>query len=113
MARICNRCGRPLDEEHHDVLRYEGEERRGKDGQMHYRPHEREGEACRIPMIMRRGRGRVGIQQVRRYGCRVRLVATSPITGKHLNATRPQRLKVAGSAAYVPIDVLAKRKDEE
>lgn len=113
MARICRQCGRPLDEENHDILKYEGREKRGKDGEMKYVPHKREGEHRRVAVPMRRGRGRVGIGQVRRYGCRVRLVARSPVTGKTLVATHPQRLAAAGNAAYVPIGILEARKAQE
>lgn len=93
MARICTTCGRPLDPEHHDLLRYpEG--------------HKREGEVVRRVVLRSRGRGRLGITRERVYGCRVRLVAHSPTTGKRLVPSSPQRAKASGLAAYVHEDRL-------
>ncbi len=78
MPRICHRCNRPLDGEHHDILRHEDGPNKGK--------------PIRRTMIVRRGRGRVGVQKVTVYGCKVRLVATSPVTGKTLVPSHPQRI---------------------
>lgn len=89
MARICKSCNRPLDAEHHDLLRYPDDH------------PDKAGEVVKVPMVVRRGRGRLGIQMIRRYGCRVRLIATSPVTGKTLVPTHPQRLLAAGGARYV------------
>lgn len=56
-GRICRACGRRLNADEHDI----GEPR---------------------TILVRRGRGRVGMQRARTYACRVRLAATSPSTGK-------------------------------
>lgn len=79
MPRICPRCNRPLDAEHHTILRHEKGPRKGQ--------------PIRRPMIVRRGRGRLGIQKVLTYECKVRLIAQSPSTGKVGVPPSPQRIK--------------------
>lgn len=101
MARLCPRCGRALDETGHDVLRYPTD----------HKDESLRGKVRKVETVMNRGRGRFPFARVRRYGCRVRLVATSPATGKTLVPSHPQRLKAAGGASYVPVDVLELRKD--
>lgn len=72
MARFCKQCGRPLDPDHHDI-----------------------GKTPRI--IIERGK----IRKARDYGCRVRLVATNPITGKTFVPNHPQRIARL-NVRYVP-----------
>jgi hypothetical protein len=91
MARICTRCNRELNEQEHDVLRYPDD----------YKDEAKRGKVMKVPMVTNRGRGRIGIQMIRRYGCRVKLIATSPVTGKTLVPSHPQRLLAAGGARYV------------
>lgn len=93
MPRICNRCGRKLTPEEHDVLRYPDD----------YKDKAKRGTIQKVTVGMRRGRGRLGFQKVRLYGCRVRLIATSPVTGKTLAPAHPQRLAAAGYARYVHV----------
>lgn len=73
MARFCNRCGRPLDAEHHDI-----------------------GESKFV--FARRGRGRMKLQKVRIYGCRVRLTAVSPATGRTIVPNTTDRIKETDTA---------------
>lgn len=64
-GRLCTRCGRRLNADEHEI----GEKR---------------------TILVRRGRGRVGMQRVRTYACRVRLAATSP-SGKTFVPPTPDR----------------------
>jgi hypothetical protein len=84
MARWCPRCNRPLDATGHDPA---------------------DPPSAVVPV--RRGRGRLGVQRVRRWTCRVRLVATSPATGKTLAPNTPQRLAILDTR-YVHVDRLEK-----
>lgn len=68
--------------------------------------HKRAGEPVRRVVLRSRGRGRLGINKERVYGCRVRLVAHSPTTGKRLVPSNPQRDAASGMAAYVHEDRL-------
>lgn len=77
MARICRKCNRPKDADHHDIVqvpaidpetlkwKFENDEIVWEDA----------------PKGM-----------PNRYACRVRLVATSPVTGKTLTPQSPQRI---------------------
>jgi hypothetical protein len=87
MPRFCTRCGYPLDAEHHDLLR-----------------DDETGEPIKRVKLARRGRGRFGIQRVFVYGCRVRPLADSPTTGKHLVPRSMQREKVMGLPRYVHVN---------
>jgi hypothetical protein len=76
MPRYCGACGRSLDIFGHDIARDD------------------KGEFKRAHVIgMARGRGRLAYGRVKQYSCRVRLVATSPSTGRTLPANDPQRIK--------------------
>lgn len=66
MPRFCSRCNRPLTPEFHDT--------------------------ARVAAPTKRGRGRVGIMMRRVYGCRMKLVFTTP-SGKDKPATHHQRTK--------------------
>lgn len=96
MARICHRCNRPLDAEHHDVDRYPDDH---KDAALRGQPRKR-------IILASRGRGRFGIRKVMVYGCRVRLVADSPTTGRRLAPASPQRERHTGLARYTYVDRL-------
>lgn len=73
MARHCSACGMPLDAEHHDVTRKSG---------------------WFLDGATATGRPRHSYRdKLRHYACRVKLVATSPETGKTLNTSSPQRIK--------------------
>jgi hypothetical protein len=65
--RYCNRCGRPLDAEHHDL-----------------------GDPSFV--TFRRGRGRLPLQRVRIYGCKVRLTSVDDAERTSVPDT-PQRTK--------------------
>lgn len=82
MARWCPRCNRPLDETGHDRA-----------------------DPPDAVVPARRGRCRFGVQRVRRWACRVRLIATSPVTGKTLVPDSPQRLAILDTR-YVHADRL-------
>lgn len=69
--RHCKRCGRVIPDEH-DI------------GEPRY-------------VFTRRGRGRMDLQRVRTYGCRVRLTAVSPLGRVEVPAT-PQRTKFNDTA---------------
>lgn len=75
MPRICVRCGRRLNDDEHHVL------------------VDDDGEAIKRWTMVNRGKGRMGLQRVRVYECRVSLIATSPATGKILRPAHPQRIK--------------------
>lgn len=80
MARYCRSCGRPLTDEFHDTGRAAG------------------------PMVdglTASGRPRVAERKHRVYGCRVKLVATSPVSGRTLRPNSPQRIKELDTR-YVP-----------
>lgn len=73
MARICSSCGRALSPDEHDVVR---------DGEKEL--------SAWVDGIDRRGEARIQLSGGRRrYGCRVRLIATSPYTGKTFIPARP------------------------
>lgn len=93
MPRFCTSCGRPLTEEHHDLARYPEK-------------HKHAGEPVRQVVLRSRGRGRLGVTKQRVWGCRVRLVAHSPTTGRRLVPSSAQRAEVSGLAAYVHEDNL-------
>lgn len=65
-GRICTRCGRPLNEDEHTL----GDPR---------------------IVFVRRGRGRVKVQKVRTYECKVRLAGTKPDGETFVPAT-PDRI---------------------
>lgn len=92
MARICH-CGRPLDEEHHALVRYPEK-------------HKHAGEPVRRVVLRSRGRGRLGVCRERVWECRMRLSAVSPTSGKRLVPSNPQRDRASGLAAFVHIDRL-------
>lgn len=78
MARICRHCGLPLDEEHHDVVRV--------------------GPLEAFPLLGFSKGARQRLTYVRRprrkvYGCRVRLVATEPDSGRTVATHLTQRVK--------------------
>lgn len=70
MARVCGACGDPLDAEHHDI----------------------EPTARRLVMVPGRNGPRLEVRRARQYGCRVRLIATSPF-GKTFVPNTGQRIK--------------------
>jgi hypothetical protein len=73
MARYCRGCNRALDETGHDTDR---------------------GPRYWIDGVDSAGRGRLRYSpERRRYRCRVKLVATSPASGKELSPASPQRIK--------------------
>ena len=67
-GRICKRCGRRLNLDEHD-------------------------DGGKVWQIARRGRCRMGVQRVRVYNCRLRLVGTSPVSGKTIVPKSAQRWK--------------------
>lgn len=95
MAKHCRACGLPLDEDHHDVVRV---------GPLETFPFRgfKNGQRQRLTYV-RRPRKRV-------YGCRVRLVATSPISGKTLTPGSPQRIKEVDTR-YVRTELLEAQAD--
>ena len=68
-GRLCSACGRRLNPDEHEVAEK------------------------RVLVPARRGRGRLGVQRVRVYGCRVRLAATNPATGRVFVPATGQRIK--------------------
>ena len=83
-ARICTACGRPLDEDNHDVLRYTKEDDEAgiiPKGKMI-------GSVVRVKVA---GRKLSATQHARVWGCRVRLVADSPVSGKTIFPEYPGR----------------------
>lgn len=79
MARICTRCNRPLDPEHHV-----------------------EGPPSLQILADPRARGtRRLARRLKTWGCKMRLITTSPVTGKVLAANSGQRLNAAGDTRYV------------
>lgn len=85
MSRICPLCNRPKDEDHHDLVE--------------------------VPILDEISGGITGWRKAppgwpNRYACRVKLVATSPTTGKTLTPADPQRIAELDTR-YVHVDTLA------
>lgn len=80
--RLCTRCGRPLNEDHHDLRRYTKDD----DEKSLIPAGKMVGSVVKAPILKRMDGGKLDVVGWKRtWGCRTRVVGTSPVSGKTIS----------------------------